>query len=68
MLSALPLEDGARPRAVLVGIRLPEFSDEQVESSLDELARLCRTLGLEPVERVTQRRHSTGAIRMATFV
>lgn len=53
--------DDVRPRAVLVGVQLPELSEEQVESSLDELARLCETLGLEPVARITQRRASTGA-------
>ena len=61
MLPSLSLPDGARPRAVLVGIQLPDLSDDQVAASLDELARLCRTLGLDPVDRITQRRASTGA-------
>ncbi|MDJ0866850.1 MAG: GTPase HflX [Myxococcota bacterium] len=61
MLPSLSLPDGARPRAVLVGIQLPDLSDDQVAASLDELARLCRTLGLDPVDRLTQRRGSTGA-------
>lgn len=50
--------DGPRPRAVLVGVQLPETSDEAFESSLVELARLADTLGLDVVARVTQRRDS----------
>ncbi|MBW2230289.1 MAG: GTPase HflX [Deltaproteobacteria bacterium] len=61
MLPSLSIPAEGRPRAVLVGIQLPEYSTEQVESSLDELARLCKTLGLDPVARITQRRPSTGA-------
>ena len=61
MSPSLSIPDDPRPRAVLVGVQLPELSGEQVESSLDELARLCETLGLDPVARVTQRRSSTGA-------
>jgi len=49
-----------RARAVLVGIQLPELSEQQVSSSLDELQRLCETLGLDPIARLTQRRGSTG--------
>ena len=45
-----------RPRAVLLGVQLPGVSDAEQESSLDELARLGKTLGLEIVGRVTQRR------------
>ena len=61
MSSPLSLPAGARLRAVLVGVQLPELSDDQVEASLDELARLCTTLGLDPVARITQRRPSIGA-------
>jgi GTPase len=50
--------DGPRPRAVLVGVQLPESSDDAFESSLVELERLADTLGLEVVARVTQRRAS----------
>ncbi|MBC7173803.1 MAG: GTPase HflX, partial [Polyangiaceae bacterium] len=50
--------DGPRPRAVLVGVQLPEISDEAFESSLVELTRLADTLGLEVVARITQRRSS----------
>ena len=45
-----------RPRAVLVGVQLPGVSEEELTSSLDELARLGKTLGLDVVARITQRR------------
>jgi len=45
-----------RPRAVLLGIQLPGVSDGELASSLDELARLAKTLGFEVVGRVTQKR------------
>src|SRR5512145_364119 len=45
-----------RSRAVLLGVQLPGVSDAEHESSLSELARLGKTLGLEVVGRVTQRR------------
>jgi GTP-binding protein HflX len=45
-----------RPRAVLVGVQLPGVSDAEFESSLGELRRLAKTLGLTVVGRVTQRR------------
>lgn len=45
-----------RPRAVVVGVQLPEVSDGDFESSLMEVERLAKTLGLLPIGRVTQRR------------
>jgi GTPase len=45
-----------RPRAVLVAVQLPGVSEEQLERDLEELMRLVKTLGLEVVGRVTQRR------------
>jgi len=45
-----------RPRAVLLGVQLPGVDERELASSLDELARLAKTLGLEVVGRVTQRR------------
>ena len=45
-----------RPRTVLVGVQLPGVSEGELQSSLDELARLAKTLGLDIVARVTQRR------------
>ncbi|MCK6506753.1 GTPase HflX [Myxococcota bacterium] len=49
------------PRAVLVGILVPGRDPQDLEASLDELGRLCDTLGMDPVGRVTQRRPGTGA-------
>jgi GTPase len=53
-----------RPRAVLLGVQLPDVSDEEFASSLAELGRLAKTLGLDVVGRVTQRRGrlATGAV------
>jgi GTP-binding protein HflX len=53
-----PTHDTAKPRtrAVLVGVALPGVDDAELASSLDELARLGKTLGFEIVGRVTQRR------------
>ena len=48
------------PLAVLVGIQTPQTDDTAHEASLDELARLVRTLGYEVVGRVSQRRDGTG--------
>lgn len=48
----------ARPRAVLVGVLLPGRDPADLAASLDELGRLCDTLGIEPVGRLTQRRSS----------
>jgi GTP-binding protein HflX len=44
------------PRAVLLGVHLPGAGDLDFTSSLDELARLAKTLGFEVVGRVTQKR------------
>jgi GTP-binding protein HflX len=53
-----------RPRAVLLGVQLPGVTDEEFASSLAELGRLAKTLGLDVVGRVTQRRGrlATGAV------
>src|ERR1041385_6836306 len=45
-----------RPTAVVVAVQLPHVSDAELDSSIAELERLARTLGLDPVGRVTQRR------------
>jgi len=45
-----------RPTAVVVAVQLPDVSDGELASSIAELERLARTLGLSPVGRVTQRR------------
>src|SRR5262249_35139708 len=44
------------PRAVLLGVQLPGVDERALTSSLDELARLAKTLGFSVVARVTQRR------------
>jgi GTPase len=47
---------GVRPKAVVTAVQLPAVSDEAFASSLTELERLAKTLGLDPIGRVTQRR------------
>ena len=49
------------PRAILVGIQLPEVDDVAHAASLEELGRLVKTLGYEVVGHVSQRREGTGA-------
>ncbi len=51
-------EDLAEPRppAVLVSVQLPGVSDEQHTADVAELGRLVKTLGLEVIGEVTQRR------------
>jgi GTP-binding protein HflX len=44
------------PRAVILAVQLPDVSDAELASSLEEIARLGKTLGLGIVGRVTQRR------------
>jgi GTP-binding protein HflX len=51
----------ARPRAVLVAVQLPDVDATAFESSLAELGRLARTLGLDVVATVTQRRDALEA-------
>ena len=46
-------------KALLIGIGLPGMKDDEIGSSLDELARLVTTLGYSPVGRLWQRRSST---------
>ncbi|HXQ23522.1 MAG TPA: GTPase HflX [Candidatus Acidoferrales bacterium] len=45
-------------RAVLVGVQRPGVSDEEHSSSLAELGRLAKTLGLTVVARVSQKRQA----------
>jgi len=49
------------PAAVLVGVQTPDVDDAAHEASLEELARLVKTLGHEVVGSVSQRREGTGA-------
>ena len=52
------LFDTAKPssRAVILGVQLPGVTDAELESSLEEISRLGKTLGLAIVGRVTQKR------------
>ncbi len=47
-----------RLKALLVGVQLPQVSDQEAESSLDELSRLVHTLGYDVIGRFSQRRPS----------
>jgi GTPase len=53
----------ARPTAVLVGVQLPSVSDADFAADLAELGRLVKTLGLEVLGRVVQKR---GRLRPGT--
>ncbi|MCB9555231.1 MAG: GTPase HflX [Deltaproteobacteria bacterium] len=57
----------AATRAVLVGVVLPDVADDAAQASLDELARLAETLGLQVVARLLQRRtHLRGGTVLGT--
>jgi GTPase len=47
-----------RPTAVVVAVQFPDVTDAELDSSIAELERLAKTLGLDPVGRLTQRRGS----------
>lgn len=49
------------PRALVLAVQLPNVSDDEHESSMRELERLAKTLGLNVVGRVTQKRSHLGA-------
>src|SRR5262245_43193960 len=53
-----PTASEQRPPAVVIAVQLPGVTDGELASSVEELERLARTLGLAPVGRVTQRRGS----------
>jgi GTPase len=50
--------EAPRPYAVILGIQLPDVSNEEFEASLGELERLGTTLGLQIIGRVSQKRAS----------
>ncbi len=58
------LNDKKKPQAILAAVQLPGVSDAEHNASLNELERLCSTLGFETVGRVSQKRKSivTGTI------
>lgn len=45
-----------RPATVVVAVQLPGVDDAELTSSIAELERLAKTLGLDPIARITQRR------------
>jgi GTPase len=45
-----------RPPAVVVAVQLPGVTDGELASSIAELERLAKTLGLDPIGRLVQRR------------
>ena len=49
-------ETDERPTAVVVAVQFPDVTDAELASSMEELERLAKTMGLEPVGRLTQRR------------
>ena len=48
------------PRAILVGVQLPDVDDVMHGASLGELGRLVKTLGYEVVDTVSQKRDEIG--------
>jgi GTPase len=64
-LRALPSEALSPRRAILVAVQLPDVADDDFQDSVAELGRLAKTLGLEVVGTVVQRR--TG-FHVATYV
>jgi GTP-binding protein HflX len=50
------IAEGERPSAVVVAVQLPGVTDDDLASSVAELERLAKTLGLAPIGRVIQRR------------
>jgi GTP-binding protein HflX len=49
-------ETDQRPTAVVVAVQFPDVTDAELASSIAELERLAKTLGLDPIGRLTQRR------------
>src|SRR3954470_22753168 len=45
-----------RPPTVVVAVQLPGVTEGDLNSSIAELERLAKTLGLDPIARITQRR------------
>ncbi len=59
-----PSKDQKKPNVILAAVQLPGVSDADHEASLNELERLCTTLGFVSLGRVSQKRKSivTGTI------
>jgi GTP-binding protein HflX len=61
-MSDRPFDDAAGPvRAALVAVQLPGVDDTAFAASVTELGRLGRTLGVDVVELITQKRDSLAA-------
>ncbi len=56
---------GPKPKAVLVGVQLPNVSDVDHQASLTELGRLVTTLGYQVIATLSQKR---GALENSTVV
>jgi GTPase len=55
------MSENTPQRAVLVGVQLPGVSDEEHASSLAELSRLAKTLGMTVIGHVSQKRSALAA-------
>jgi len=55
-VTTVATQAGSRSKAVMLGIQLPGVTAAELDSSLTELRHLAKTLGLDIVGRVTQRR------------
>ena len=56
-MSTAMIDLAEKPRvALLLGVQLPDVSDEEFADSLGELGRLARTLGIEVAGQLTQKR------------
>jgi GTP-binding protein HflX len=61
MLKSKSGSSNKKPNAILVAVQLPGVTDLEHRSSIDELARLVKTLGLNVVATVSQKRKSLSA-------
>lgn len=61
MLKSKSGSPNKKPNALLVAVQLPGVTDLEHRSSIDELARLVKTLGLNVVATVSQKRKSLAA-------
>lgn len=61
MLKSKSGSPNKKPNAILVAVQLPGVTDLEHRSSVDELARLVKTLGLNVVSTVSQKRKSISA-------
>jgi GTP-binding protein HflX len=61
MLKSKSGSSNKKPNVILVAVQLPGVTDLEHRSSIDELARLVKTLGLNVVATVSQKRKSLAA-------